>query len=65
MASGKRPRKAKDRAFDRDATFELDVVGEKDLPHPTGAERGVDTVPAGKQISHRQSDDFFDLVIVS
>jgi hypothetical protein len=39
-------------------------VCEKDLPHSAGAERGVDAVPAGKQIGHRRSNDFFDLVIV-
>jgi hypothetical protein len=50
--------------LDRDAPFEPEVVGEKDLPHPTSAQRGVDAVPASEQIGHRQSDDFFDLVIV-
>ena len=46
--------------LDRDAPFEPDVVGEKDLPHPAGAERGVDAVPAGKQIGHLRSRDGMD-----
>jgi hypothetical protein len=38
--------------LDRDAPFELGIVGEKDLAHSAAAERGVDAVPAGEQIRH-------------
>ena len=50
--------------LDRDAPFELGVLGEKDLAHAAGAERGVDAVPAGEQIGHRQPDNFFDPIIL-
>jgi hypothetical protein len=43
--------------LDRDATFEPEVVGEKDLAHPAGTERGVDAVAAGKQIAHPRAGD--------
>ena len=37
-----------------------DVVGEKDLAHPAGAERGVDAVPAGEQLhGHLPSQKLF------
>jgi hypothetical protein len=50
--------------LDRDAPFEPQIVGEKNLTHPAGAKRGVDAVPAGEQLSHRRSGGVFNQLIV-
>jgi hypothetical protein len=41
--------------LNRDATFEPEVVREKNLPHPAGTERGVDAVAASEQMGHPRS----------
>jgi hypothetical protein len=50
--------------LDRHAPFEPEVVGQKNLAHPAGAERGFDAIPAGEESRHRRSSDVLSLVIV-